>query len=129
MIPAIAIGLVIGSLCATKPVNRPPKLKYGQRMSGPYRPSPTPYPWMSNHVNVAIRAGIARGIRDPEQLALYACQHSYPVTPRGSPATWNPFAKQGPHERGCYLRCLARARAIIAIETDYYVNGPDEDQV
>ena len=129
MIPAIAIGLVIGSLCARTPAPQSSKLKYGQRVSGPYKPSPTPYPWMSNAVNIAIRAGMARGIEDPEKLAVYACQHSYPKTPWGSPATWNPFAKQGTHERGCYLRCLARARAILAIETDYAINGPDEEQI
>jgi len=127
MIPAIAIGLVIGGLCARTSAPRSERMPYGQRASGPYKPSPTPYPWISTNVNIAIKAGMARGIKDPEALALYACQHSYPVTPWGSPATWNPFAKQGTHERGCYLRCLARARALIAIDTDYAVNGPDSE--
>ena len=127
MIPAIAIGLVIGGLCARTPAPRSQRMPYGQRASGPYKPSPTPYPWMSTNVNIAIKSGMARGIKDAEALALYACQHSYPVTPWGSPATWNPYAKQGTHERGCYLRCLARARALIAIDTDYAVNGPDSE--
>ncbi len=127
MIPAIAIGLFIGGLCARTPAPRSQRMPYGQRASGPYKPSPTPYPWMSTNVNIAIKSGMARGIKDAEALALYACQHSYPVTPWGSPATWNPYAKQGTHERGCYLRCLARARALIAIDTDYAVNGPDSE--
>jgi hypothetical protein len=129
MIPAIAIGIFIGGLCARTPAPRSQKMRYGQRMMDAHsKPSPTPYPWMSTSVNVAIKAGMRRGITDPDRLATYACKHSYPTTPWGSPATWYPFAKQGTHERGCYLRCLARARAIIAIDTDYAVNGPDEEQ-
>ena len=128
MIPAIAIGLVIGGLCARTPAPRSQRMRYGQRMNDAQsKPSPTPYPWMSTNVNISIKSGMSKGITDPEALALYACKHSYPVTPWGSPATWNPFAKQGTHERGCYLRCLARARALIAIDTDYAVNGPDSE--
>ena len=130
MIPAIAIGLVIGGLCARTPAPRSQRMRYGQRMNDAHgKPSPTPYPWMSTNVNIAIKSGLSKGITDPDALALYACKHSYPVTPWGSPATWNPFAKQGTHEKACYLKCLARARALIAIDTDYAVNGPDSENI
>mgnify|MGYP007063846003 CR=1 FL=1 len=88
--------------------------------------SPTPYPWMSQHVNIAINQAIRNGFESAEEIATWACRETYPLTPRGNPAVWNHKTRsQGRHEKICWMRCLARVQHILARSADLAINGED----
>jgi hypothetical protein len=128
----IAVGFMVGAAatgCYMAVRNRRRDLyerKRGHTDADPPIPSPTPYPWMSQAVRVAMSSAIQYGLTDPDEIALYAAKWAYPLSPDGSPAVRNPHVRQGTRDRVLHQKLVARARCLISTATDRTLNPEQE---